>query len=159
MRHRILFPIREYFSQHMRGYIGRSFTAKKPTYMLSFNTPVVAGYRHWKSSIHLLVEGTLDGIAVHRAGYNAGVLLGASHDAILDGWASRVDKGHTIIVLMDGAAHERNEKIQWRLEPLHPNVECFKLPDKMDPGDLDPAALRALVTTVLSRRMSNADGA
>lgn len=157
MHHRILFPVREYFSQSMHGYIGRSFTNLVPKYMLSFKTPVVAGYRHFISSIHILVEGTIDGIAIHRAGYNAAVLLGASHDAILDSWAARVPKDHSIIILMDGEARDRSEKIKWRLEPIHPNVDNFFLPEHMDPGDLEPTSVRALVTTVLERSVNQCE--
>ena len=151
LENRILIPAREYYSQRLFGYVGRAYLGhQRPKYMATFNARMIAGYRWFRSSVHVLVEGLLDGIAIHRAQYNAAVMLGgASTMALLDRWASRIPEDHTILVLMDGDAQEKAEQICWRIKPVHVRVESFALPKHLDPGMLESRAVRAIMGTII----------
>lgn len=148
---RIMLPAREYYTQRLFGYVGRAYlSGQKPKYMATFRSPMVAGLRNHQSSVHIVVEGLLDVYAVHRAGYHgAAVLGGAVGDVLLDGWGARIPQDHTIVVLLDGDAQEKAERIKWRLMGVHQRVVIYALPLHMDPAMLLEPAVRALVDTAM----------
>lgn len=150
LQNRILFPVREYFSQSLFGFMGRRWRSKDgPPWMASFSTPLIHGYRLHASRIHVLVEGLFDAVQVYKTGLcNAACMLGTSKLNIVEQWACRVGKDELIVLLLDGDAMEKAEKLMWKLKPVHENTKMFALPQHLDPGDLEPSALARVVHTI-----------
>ena len=152
-KNRIMLPAREYYSQRLFGYVGRAYVgAQKPKYMATFRSPLVAGLRHFQSSVHVVVEGLLDVFSVHRAGFNAAAVLGGSvGEVLLDGWGARLPPTDAIVVLLDGDAPEKASKMKWRLMGVHPRVFEYTLPGHLDPAMLENQTIRVLVDTAMQQ--------
>jgi DNA primase len=150
MEHRLLFPVREYYSQAMWGYVGRKWRGPPPSWMASFTTPVICGFRRHDSTVHVVVEGMLDAIKVNNSGtLNVACMLGTSKLVLMENWAARIPPDEHIVLMLDGDAKEKQEKLRWRLNPIHP-VRIAAVPEHVDPGDLEPSALSWLINTVMS---------
>lgn len=126
------------------GFVARRYIgADGPKYLHDVSR-VVAGYRN-DSGIFVLVEGVFDGIAVHRAGANAAVMLGSSHPG-LDNWVADVPRTGKVLILLDGEAEEQAQKIKKRVQIIQPAIttSVMSLPNHLDPADIEPAVLARL---------------
>ena len=154
MEGRILFPLRDYWTMDLLGYVGRSYTGKPPKYRHTLSQRRICGYRtRDKSRPVLLVEGCLDGIAVHRAGFQAAILLGTS-SSLIEEFVARIPLETPLGILLDGAAYTAASFLYWRIRPIR-EVTLIPLPGNLDPADLLPKTLRGLVGKSLKR---NVDG-
>lgn len=141
---RIVFPLLEYWSRELLGYIGRTVVNENPKwYSFWSGKKVVAGYRT-RSDVHVIVEGIFDGIRVHKAGFNSAMLLGTGVP-VVEEWAARVPAAHTVVVMLDGDAAKEAEKLYWTIYPIHENVKALYLPQDMDPDKYDPCVLELLI--------------
>lgn len=151
---RVVFPVLEYWSRQLAGYIGRTIVGAFPRYYSGWVTPekCVVGYRT-RSTVHVLVEGVLDGIRVHKAGFNAAIMTGTAF-ARIDEWAARVPEAHNVVVLLDGDAAEAAQRLYWRIQPIHPRLNVVTLPAEMDPAMLDERVVETLIHHVLKGNTS-----
>lgn len=148
---RILFPLSEYWSQAPMGLMCRRYLNNLvPKYLIHQEPPVrmIVGYRNRYSKVHVIVEGVIDGIHVHRAGFNAAVLLGSTAKDV-EAWAARVPKGHDVIVLLDGDVTQAAFNLYWRIKPIYDRVQVITLPPHLDPGDLESGVIRELLRSIL----------
>jgi hypothetical protein len=143
---RIIVPVREFWSQQTVGHVARGYTGERPKYLASYPQRVIAGYRQKnRNAPYLISEGVFDGISGARAGFNVGLLLGKSADGLLE-WVSRVPDEAPIILLLDGDVGDatRNRYL-WTVKAVRPDAKSISLPESMDPGVLEPEAMRRLV--------------
>lgn len=144
---RVVFPLREYWTSEFQGFIGRAVHPMiKPKYFAHWNSKkVVTGYRS-RSSIHVVVEGVFDGIAVHQAGFNAAV-LGGVHESDIAGFAARVPEDAHIVVMLDADAQAQAEKLRWTILPVHSRVVMAPLSAGLDPAVLDRTVIQRLISS------------
>lgn len=141
---RIIFPLLDYWSRYLVGYVGRSATGAYPKwYGTWLEKKCVTGYRT-RSDVHVVVEGAMDGIRVHKAGYNAAVLIGTANVGIEE-WAARVPSAHNVVVLLDGDAQFEAVRLYWTIYAIHQNVKLLSLPEHFDPAAMDESTLDLLI--------------
>jgi hypothetical protein len=152
---RLVIPIRDFWTQEVIGYIGRSFTGKQPKYLSTLSTRKITGYRasSWNAPC-IFVEGFFDGIAVHRAGFHAAVLGGTSSTDVLE-FASRLPSTIPRIVMLDGSAKEEANRLKQTLIiergiTRDTPVRLVDLPSDYDPATFKPSVLRWLVKRALT---------
>lgn len=143
---RVVAPLLEYWTREVVGYLGRTVLNERPKYYGTWLAPkCVVGFRT-RSDVHVIVEGVLDGIRVHKAGYNAAVLVGtAGVRGSIEAWSARVPQLHDVVVLLDGDATIEAEKLYWTIRPIHERVSLIKLPPAFDPELLEEAARKSVV--------------
>lgn len=154
---RIVIPAKEYWSRELVGWVGRSFTGRTPKYLTTWDRHAITGWRvrqHFAPVV--LVEGHLDGIAVHRAGFNVAVLSGLGGPA-LEQWAARLDPDIAIVILLDGEASlpgGQADRLYWQITPmrLSSEVRVLRLPEEQDPASLGVEGVGMLVRQALSRQ-------
>lgn len=142
---RILIPVREYWTQEHAGFVARDYIGSIPKY-LSDTASQIMGYRVQGRGVpHLLLEGPLDGIVTHLAGFNAACMLGVDNRGGVEEWAARVSLEDPIGILLDGEALEVAQKLWWRISTIRPDVVLLKLPPTLDPAQINPEVLRVFV--------------
>lgn len=138
---RITIPALDYWSGTSVGWIGRSYTGEPPKYLSTMTAKQVIGWRNVRAPVVAVVEGSFDGIAVHRAGASAAVLAGTSSPDAL-AWASRLDPSTRVVVMLDPEASALSQRLYWELRTvLQARVSRVELVDG-DPAELGPTALR-----------------
>ena len=148
---RIVFPLFDFWTMEVVDWVGRSYTGAFPKYIHTVTEGRIFGYRlrdHSKPVI--IVEGALDGIAVHRAGFQAAILLGTSSPGIED-FAARLATMVPLGILLDGSARQEAQHLFWRTQPIHPKVFAIDLPQEFDPANLLPSTLRRLIEISLKK--------
>lgn len=142
---RVIFPLWEYWSRQVIGYMGRKIAGGGPKYFSYWvdGHKYITGYQT-RSDTHVIVEGAFDGVKVHKAGFNA-VVLGGVTGTQVEEFAARVNPEHTLVVLLDGDAEDEANKLFWTLYPIHLKSFRVRLPVGIDPGSLDPETLSLLV--------------
>lgn len=159
-RNRVIFPIRD-VSGRVLAFGGRALGDSEPKYLNSPETPAYVKGEHLygldvardairREGFAILVEGYLDLIAVHQAGFenavaSLGTALTTSQVKLLARYSSR------IVVSYDGDAAGRNaaaRSLDLFLE-RGLDVRVAEIPDEGDPDDFikdrGPAAYDALV--------------
>ena len=96
-------------------------------------------------TVHVAVEGVFDGIAVHRAGWNAAVMLGQGAKEPVVEWACRIPAKHWIFIMLDGDAKTHANQLLHTIKPVHKRIIIITLPDHLDPGGLLPETLDHLL--------------
>lgn len=146
LQHRILVPIKDFWTGVTIGYSGRSFINAQPKYLTTLTTKIVAGYRQRANrTLCILVEGFFDGIAIHHAGFQAAVLGGIANRQLLE-FVARIYRTIPLAIMLDGDAKEKAQRLQASLIPIHP-IPIIPLPMNWDPGVLQPLVVKLLVQT------------
>jgi DNA primase len=142
---RIVIPAREFWTGELLGWMGRSYTGKRPKYKSTLGRQAIIGWRQHSRKVPIvMVEGALDGIAVHRAGFTAAVLGGSGvEDAEV--FAARAIE-NSLIVMLDGDAGPQATRLYWRLKTVHTNVRLQYLEPGQDPAGLGPEIIRDLLS-------------
>jgi len=159
MKDRIVFPIHRYDGK-LIGYLGRTvneITDENPKWLLPpglikpkvlFNFHRVAGV----ADLVIIVEGPLDLVAVHQAGFpNVVALLGKEliEDASLSYDQLRLIARNfsKAVLLLDGDedGQEAARRIAGR-QAAFLWVRALTLPEGKDPSDLEPGALRQFLS-------------
>jgi hypothetical protein len=143
---RIVFTLMDYFEHSSVGWVGRAaLPGVEPKYYAHWPTGTkrITGY-HARSDVHVLCEGVFDGLAAHRAGFNAAVLGGVEERAVEE-WAARVPSAHYVAVMLDGDAAAQAERLFWRILPVHEKTFLVRLPVEFDPAQLDPTVVQTLI--------------
>lgn len=147
---RIAIPARDFWTADVLGWVGRSYTGAQPKYLSTMPRKTISGWWLRRPDIPaVIVEGLLDGIAVHQAGYSAAALLGVGASGIVD-WAARLDPVTPVVIMLDGSAGEQAHHIYWQIQPVRPHVALARLAEDADPSKLGPAGVRAEVERTLS---------
>ncbi len=150
---RLVFPLHDFWTNVVVGYVGRSFTGRLPKYLSTVTTRMIGGYRAqtWPPPC-VIVEGFFDGIAVHRAGYHAVVLAGIAGGRLLGQFIARIPLATPLLIMLDGAAQEQALLLQQSLQPhRYPQrIPLATLPTERDPADFVPTALRYVVEQTLA---------
>ncbi len=143
---RLMLPVREFWTQTPVGFVARGYNGERPKYLAAVDPPCVVGYKQARKHIpYVLLEGALDAIAVHRAGFNTGALLGKGFADDVERWAARVPPEAPVVVMLDGDAQADAQRLAWRAKAVHPRVTAVLLPPKLDPAMLEPLVIRRLV--------------
>jgi hypothetical protein len=143
---RLAIPARDFWTGVILGWIGRSYTGGHPKYLSTLERKVITGWRvRDAGQPTVLVEGHLDGIAVHRAGYHAAVLSGTGSSGVEE-WAARVPPLSPVVVLLDGGAQTEATRLFWMVSKVRERVSLLPLIGDQDPAALGPAVLRELIT-------------
>lgn len=148
---RIVIPLLDFYSRAVLGWIGRSYTNGRPKYLSTLARSRVTGWRApGKRSVCVVVEGHLDGIAVHRAGCTAAVLGGTSA-ANTEEWAARLPPEVPVIVMLDGSARDEALRLYWKICAVRmgSRVAVAAVPPEEDPASLGPERIRELVVSSL----------
>jgi len=143
---RITIPLYDYWTRALVGYIGRSYTGQRPKYVSTLGSKLITGYRmRVPETPCVVVEGAFDGIAVHRAGFNAAVLGGTSDPQLME-FAARIPSDVPVVLLLDGDARDRATYLMWVFREVHPDrVVQVPLPAGTDPANYLPDVLRTLL--------------
>ena len=145
LRGRVIFPIIDHRSRVV-AFAGRVLDNSLPKYINSPETPIYnkryvlygAHYLRKLKSIDsiMLVEGYMDVISLHKAGYTAAV---ASSGTALTTQQARLLKRFSDYVYISYDGDEAGQKATFRaLDILHDEglkVKVISLPDNMDPDD------------------------
>lgn len=145
---RAFWSLNQYWTGKPVGFLGRALDGRKPKYLFVGTDKEIVGYRTSGARTHVLVEGVIDGVKVHLAGYNAGVLLGTMSSHVCE-WAALVPPRDDIVILLDGDAGAEADRLYWEIRPIHERVYNINLPHHMDPGMLSPSILSHLINTHL----------
>lgn len=153
-KNRIIFPLRDYWTSEVFGYISRDYIGfSDRKYLVNIYRKSSFGYRvSDDTKPHVVVEGIIDGILVHKAGYNAHTLLGVgSNDRFIE-WASTLSKNKQVVLFLDGdkEGERRSNALKHLAATVRPEPEEIRLPDEMDPGDLDPTVINHLIQVCLN---------
>lgn len=134
---RIAFPMKDFWTGETLGWIGRSYTGKQPKYLSTLTRKVITGWRmRDKATPVVLVEGPMDGLTTHLAGFQVGVLSGVG-SGDLKGWASRIPMKTPVVIMLDGEAATEAQKLYWQIFPiLWGRVGVVKLPQGQDPSNI-----------------------
>lgn len=151
---RILIPVREFWTQTAVGFVARGYMGERPKYLANIEPTCIGGYKQTnRNGTHVLVEGALDAINVHRAGFNVGALMGKGHGDLLEQWVSRVPETAAIAILLDGDAQADTRSFFWRAKAIRDNVVVVPLPPSFDPGKLLPSVLRSAVQNAIEQNL------
>jgi hypothetical protein len=135
---RICFPARDFWTSELVGWIGRSYTGKQPKYWSTLTRKVITGWRTRDKTIPtVLVEGPLDGLAVHRAGYQVGILSGTGATDLVR-WASRLPIDSPVVIMLDPEAAIQAQQLYWQIHPVRAigKTVMANLPIGEDPASL-----------------------
>lgn len=144
---RILFPARDFWTGDVRGWIGRSYTGKRPKYYSALPQKCITGWRtSQRTAPVVVVEGPLDGLVVHQAGFHAAVLGGTDDEQVRE-WAARLPPAMPVVILLDADALTQAYQLYWKVVPQRSApVAVATLPAEAD----DPAKAGVeLVTTIV----------
>lgn len=142
---RIVIPVHEYWKGRHLGWVGRSYTGRRPKYLSTVERQSITGWRAAdRAAPCVLVEGHLDGIVVHAAGFGAAV-LGGVEGAVLE-FAARL--AVPLILMLDGDAAVRTRALYWQIAAVRPPHVAWLAPDA-DPASLGVEGVRAAVASAL----------
>ena len=143
-KHRICFPSLEFWSGRFLGHVARSYIeGSRPKYLTDVPREVLAGYPTRDPTIPIaIVEGHFDGIAVARAGYQAAILGGIGNRGLEEFAARSLQSRAPLLVLLDGSARSEARTLYHRIRPIREEVFLLQLPEGIDPGEIQPRALR-----------------
>lgn len=143
---RIVIPMKDFWTGTVLGWVGRSYTGGHPKYLSTLPESTVTGWRVRSSHAPaVVVEGPLDGISVHRAGFHAAVLSGLGATGVVD-WAARMAPDVPIYVMLDGEARKEALQLMWKISPVHGfNVKVVTLAPGQDPANLGPALVQEFI--------------
>jgi DNA primase len=156
MSGRIVIPIRNLHGQ-LVAYAGRALDDRPPKYKLpagfrkalelfNLQRAVASGAR-----IVIVVEGYLDCMRVHQAGFPCVVaLMGSSLSAAQESGLSQPFEGIVLMLDGDAAGRAASEAIATRLSRWR-SVRVLRVPDGSQPDQLSPAAIRQLLTELVAR--------
>lgn len=150
---RIALPARDYWTGNVEGWTGRSYTGQQPKYITTLQKKIITGWKQRSySAPAVIVEGPLDGVAVHRAGFHAAVLSGVGAAGIEE-WASRLDPEVPVVIMLDGEpeAQEQARRLYWKVAAVRPVPVIAVPPEGADPASMGAVAVASLVTEALSR--------
>lgn len=142
---RIIIPLLKYWTGTDGGVVGRDYVGKPPKYLADATSELVGWRQRNALAPHILVEGPFDGLSVHLAGFNAGVLLGKGEDEKLQMWAAQVPHNAPLVIMLDGEAIEEAQRMWWMAQTIRPDVRLIRLPAHLDPASIPPAQLRKFV--------------
>ena len=147
---RIVIPAHDYWTNTIVGWIGRSYTGKFPKYLSTMPHRVITGWRgRGIPGPVVVVEGPLDGVAAHQAGFDVAVLSGIGSHEIVE-WAARLDPAVPVAVMLDGDAVAASLRLYWQMVPLRSaGVVRVPLAAGEDPSLVGPARIHADVTQAL----------
>lgn len=142
---RIIVPAREYWSGRLLGWVGRSYTGRRPKYVSTLPHRTVTGWRQSdRRQACVIVEGPFDGIAVHQLGYNAAVLGGLGGN--VREFGQRCHPEQWIYVMLDSDAIARARQLFWEIKQVHPNNVAVVTPGVgEDPASMNRQALSTLL--------------
>ena len=149
---RIVIPIREYWTGHIMGWTGRSYTGGWPKYFNMLETVLVTGWRApGRTTPAVVVEGHLDGIAVRRAGFSAAVIGGIGFGDLSE-WAARLLPEQWVVVMLDGDAPEASNRLYWNIAAVRTTARLalVTLDLNADPAGLGPDAVKRYVLEAIS---------
>lgn len=148
---RIAIPAYDYWTGNVLGWVGRSYTGKQPKYLSTLTQKVITGWRQRdKDSTAVVVEGPLDGIAAHRAGFHAAVLAGVGGAGVRE-WASRLSPKASIAIMLDGDALQQAHQLYWQILPVrNARVVVVSLGEEEDPASLGAEGVQLAVRQALS---------
>lgn len=148
---RICIPMKNFWTGETEGWVGRSYTGKNPKYLSTLERKVITGWRRRDQAVPaVVVEGPLDGIAAHRAGFQVAVLSGVGGAGVLE-WASRLPPKTSIAVMLDGEALVQAQRLYWEIKTVRPTtVALVHLPAGEDPAKVGPEGVQAAVRSALS---------
>lgn len=149
---RIVFPIRDILG-NIQVFIGRhTHSNVKPKYILKpakISPPLYPSYPKMIQSSIILVEGIFDMINLHDKGLTNAVCVFGTQTMIKN-WQEKLNpfklQGLTkIYILFDGdsAGQSASDKLEKELQKEY-ITETIKLPEGVDPGDLDKTDVQAL---------------
>ena len=148
---RLVIPARDFWTNAIVGWVGRTFTGAHPKYLSTLPRSAVTGWRvAGRRTPCVVVEGHLDGIAVRRAGYSAAVLGGTGATDVAE-WAARLWAETPVLVMLDGDASETARRLYWGIVAVRgqDQTRLVELGVGQDPADLGPAGVADLVARVL----------
>lgn len=148
---RIAVPLRDFWTGELEGWTGRSYTGKSPKYLSTLPRKVITGWRtRDKATPAVVVEGPMDGIAAHRAGFQVAVLSGIGDSGIVD-WAARLPSTTPVAILLDGSAVQQASQLYWQILPVRPVcLVVVNLPEEQDPASLGVEGVKVVVRQALS---------
>lgn len=147
---RICIPARDFWTGDVLGWVGRSYTGGVPKYMSTMPKKVICGWqRHTPKLPAVVVEGLLDAITIHQAGYSAAALLGTGGTGLVE-WASRLDPECPVAVMLDGDAIEQARKTCWQISAVRSTVILIPLEAGADPAAVGSEGVRNLVERALN---------
>jgi len=152
---RLALPIHNFWTGKVVGYVGRSFTGKRPKYISTLASRFVAGYRaqSWHTPC-VIVEGYFDGIALHRAGYHSVVLAGIAGGPLVQEFVARLPPEAPLVIMLDSGAYKQAHILQATLQPLRPQISVVALPTGRDPADFEPTVLNNVVEKIVARSLT-----
>lgn len=146
---RLAIPARDFWTGVVIGWIGRSYSGGHPKYLSTLTRKVITGWRvRDATKPTVVVEGHLDGIATHRAGYHAAVLSGTGSSGVEE-WAARVPPVSPVVVMLDGSAQQEAHRLFWMVSKVRNRVAILELIGDQDPATLGPDVIRELITARL----------
>lgn len=150
LENRICIPAREFWTAAVQGWVGRGYIPNvRPKYLSTMPRKTICGWWLRRPDIPtVVVEGLLDGIAVHQAGYSVAVLLGVGASGVVD-WAARLAPEVPVVIMLDGSAGEQAHHLYWQIQPVRPTVALARLAPEADPSSIGPAGVRAEVERTL----------
>lgn len=142
---RIVIPARDFWTSALVGWVGRTYLNTKPKYLSTVPRSAVTGWRAGRAPV-VIVEGHLDGIAVHLAGYSAAVLGGTNAQDVAE-FAGRVPVSNPIVVMLDGSARDESRRLYWSLVAIRGEgmVRQVLLDPGIDPSKVGSEVLRELL--------------
>lgn len=149
---RIAIPCKDFWTGEVVGWVGRSYTGKTPKYLSTLQRKVITGWRHRNPTTPaVVVEGPLDGITAHRAGFQAAVLSGVGGSGVME-WAARLAPQTEVAILLDGDAVQQAHQLFWEISPVRSSrVVVVSLPNpEADPASLGVAGVQQVVRQALS---------
>lgn len=144
---RIALQLKDFWTGDLVAWVGRSYTGREPKYISTLIHRVITGWRmRDKDTPVVLVEGPIDGVAAHRAGYQAGVLSGVGAAGAVE-WASRLSLSAPVVIMLDADAVGQATRLYWQLFPvLAGRLSIVKFEDgTADPAQVGPDGIRTLV--------------
>lgn len=149
---RIAIPAKDFWSGEVVGWIGRSYTGQKPKYITTLQQKIITGWRQRSSfTTSVVVEGPLDGITAHLAGFNAAVLSGIGGSGVED-WAARLSPESDVIVMLDGDAVEQARQLYWKIAAVRKSPLLVTLPPGSDPASIGVSGVQRVVAGAVSSR-------
>lgn len=148
---RLVLPVKDFWSGVTIGHVGRTYGTDYPKYLSTLNVRMVVGYRMRQASTPcVLVEGIFDGIAVHRAGFHAAVLLGVNAPRF-EYFVARLAPTTPVLIMLDAEASTEAQALRWVVKAVRGvDPPVVHLPGKLDPAQLVPTVLGRLVQKVLT---------
>lgn len=147
---RLAIPARDFWTGDIEGWTGRSYTGQRPKYITTLQRKIITGWkRRSNTAPAVVVEGPLDGVMVHQAGFSAAVLSGIG-GAGVEEWAARMPAETEVVVMLDGDAVEQAQRLYWKIAAVRRAPVLITLPPEMDPASLGAPGVRRLVEEALS---------